>query len=178
MQIRLLNTSDFLDYKSIRLEALKTDPLSFGSTLEEEMKRTDEYFKNKVTITTRHFVMGLYDSDKLVSVAVFTRDNSLKESHKGEITSVYCMSHYRKQGLTTQLLIEVLKKAFSLPDLKIIKLTVLSQNTSAQKLYTKLGFQTYGCEPKSLYDGQQYYDEDLMFTDSSSFQLNQHNNKF
>lgn len=178
MQIRLLNTSDFLDYKRIRLEALKTDPLSFGSTLEEEMKRTGEYFKNKVTMTPQHFVMGLYDFDKLVSIAVFTRYNSLKESHKGEITSVYCMRHYRKQGLTTQLLIALLKKAFTFPDLKIIKLTVLRQNTSAQKLYTKLGFQTYGCEPKSLYDGQQYYDENLMFIDSSSFQVNQRNNKF
>ena len=176
MHIKTLNTQDYLAYKTIRLEALITDPLSFGSTLEEETKRPNEYFKNKVTMTPQHFVMGLYDSDKLVSIAVFTRDNSLKESHKGEITSVYCMNHYRKQGLTTQLLIEVLKKAFSLPDLNIIKLTVLSQNTSAQKLYTNLGFKTYGCEPKSLYDGQQYYDEDLMFIDSSSFQLTQTSN--
>ncbi|MDC2805880.1 GNAT family N-acetyltransferase [Leuconostoc suionicum] len=176
MQLKLLDTPDFLSYKMIRLEALKTDPISFGSTLEEEMIRTDEYFKNKVSMTPKHFVMGLYDLDKLVAVAVFTRETSLKESHKGEITSVYCMNEYRKQGLTTQLLIEVLKRAISLPDLKIIKLTVLSQNTSAQKLYTKLGFKTYGREPNSLYDGQQYYDEDLMFIDSSSFQLNQQPN--
>lgn len=173
MYIKTLNTSDYLAYKAIRLEALTTDPLSFGSTYEQEVKRTDEYFKNKVTMTTKHFAMGLYDSDKLVIIAVFTRETYLKESHKGEITSVYCINKYRNHGLTTKLLIEVLKKAFNLPNLNIIKLTVLSQNKSAQKLYTKLGFQTYGREPKSLYDGQQYYNENLMFIDSSAFELTQ-----
>nr|WP_305887630.1 GNAT family protein [Staphylococcus ureilyticus] len=45
---------------------------------------------------------------------------------------------------------------------KTIGLSVLTENQSAIKLYEKLGFQKYGTEPKALYDGKRYYDEDLM----------------
>ncbi|MFP3490069.1 GNAT family protein, partial [Staphylococcus sp. SIMBA_130] len=46
--------------------------------------------------------------------------------------------------------------------IKTINLCVLSENKRAISLYEKLGFERYGTEPKALYDGTVYYDEDLM----------------
>ncbi len=56
-----------------------------------------------------------------------------------------------------------------LPDIRIIKLTVSSENKSAKDLYKALGFNKYGREPYSLFDGKNYHDEDLMYLDFSDY---------
>ena len=169
MKCLVLSEKDYLLYKEIRLKALRSDPLYFGSTYEEEAIKSDDYFKNKVKFSSKHFVMGFYDGTKLINVAVFNSQTNMKEAHKGEITSVICLKEYRNQGLTYNLLTCLIRKAFTVPNLMIIKLTCLTDNNSARHLYCKLGFRSYGEEPNSLFDGKKYYNESLLLLDSHSF---------
>lgn len=60
MKCLVLSEKDYLLYKEIRLKALQSDPLYFGSTYEEEAMKSDDYFKNKVKFSSTHFVMGFY----------------------------------------------------------------------------------------------------------------------
>jgi len=48
-QIKLLKPSDWVMWKTIRLEALKNHPEAFGSSFEEEHERTDADWKNSLT---------------------------------------------------------------------------------------------------------------------------------
>ncbi|MFT9469531.1 GNAT family N-acetyltransferase [Leuconostoc pseudomesenteroides] len=169
MKCLILSEKDYLLYKEIRLKALQSDPIYFGSTYEEEAMKSDDYFKSKVKFSYKHFVMGFYDGTKLINVAVFKRQTELKEAHKGEITSIVCLKEYRNQGLTYSLLSLLIRKAFTIPSLKIIKLTCLAENNNAQNLYRKLGFRCYGEEPNSLFDGDKYYNENLWYLDYHSF---------
>ena len=36
------------------------------------------------------------------------------------------------------------------------------QNYAMQEVYKKLGFERFATEPMAIYDGKQYYDEDMM----------------
>ena len=59
-------------------------------------------------------------------------------------------------------MIELLKQAKKCDGLEQIKLAVVSDNSSAKKLYRSLGFKTYGVEPNALKYNGKYFDEDLM----------------
>jgi RimJ/RimL family protein N-acetyltransferase len=43
-----------------------------------------------------------------------------------------------------------------------VHLCVVTENEAARRLYQRLGFTSYGIEPRSLRIGDRYYDEDLM----------------
>ncbi|RIM27311.1 N-acetyltransferase, partial [Staphylococcus cohnii] len=75
----------------------------------------------------------------------------------------YCDPRYRGQGITAQMIQHIINDVSVVGVVKIIGLCVLSENTQAIRLYEKLGFKRYGREPKSIFDGHRYYDEDLMY---------------
>ncbi len=85
MHITTLNLDDFESFREIRLLALKNDPMSFGSSYEEEVKKSDEYFKNRIKATDNKFMLGSFDCGRLINIASFTREIGLKEQHKGEL---------------------------------------------------------------------------------------------
>lgn len=59
-------------------------------------------------------------------------------------------------------MLELIERAKHLDGLEQIKLTVVSENHPAKKLYKSLGFEVYGIERNALKFNGQYYDEDLM----------------
>jgi len=59
-------------------------------------------------------------------------------------------------------MIELLKQAKKFDGLEQIKLTIVSNNSIAKKLYQSLGFEVYGIERNALKYNDEYFDEDLM----------------
>ena len=53
------------------------------------------------------------------------------------------------------------------PSIEYIRLSVITDNTAAIDLYRSLGFEQYGCEPRSLKVNGEYYDEYLMIISTS-----------
>ncbi|MFT8324806.1 GNAT family N-acetyltransferase [Oenococcus sicerae] len=162
METRLLDTNDFENYKKLRLTALATDPSVFGSTFDEEKQYNDERFKTRLIVSSNQFIVGSFIGTDLVAMAKFNRFTNIKERHKGEITSVYCLTNYRGRGIARTTLLHLIKQADQIKHLKQLRLTVSSDNVVAKKLYAALGFQKYGIETDSLFDGKYYFDEDLM----------------
>lgn len=98
----------------------------------------------------------------MVCFATFYSETLNKIKHKGNLVGVYCDPNYRKLGITQQLIQKIIDVVTEQGLIKTINLSVLSENNAAISLYKKLGFSKYGVEPKALYDGTIYYDEDLM----------------
>ncbi|PHK48955.1 GNAT family N-acetyltransferase [Staphylococcus edaphicus] len=162
MDIRYLTEKDVKQYKALRLKSLQTDPKGFVSTYEREKTLSDEAFKKRIIVSETHFTIGTFDSGELICIATFYSEKMEKVKHKGNLVTVYCDPRYRHQGIAGQLIQHIIKDVSERGVVKIIGLSVLTENINAIRLYENLGFRRYGREPKSVFDGERYYDEDLM----------------
>lgn len=164
MNIRLLNDSDAQAYREVRLRALKNDPDASGSTYEQEETKPLVHIIERIHHTKDQFTLGCFDdSNTLVGIVNFSRENRLKTAHKGNIYGMYVEPQFRGRGVGKALLLALIERATKeCEGLEQIHLTVVSTNQSAKRLYVSLGFEVYGIEPRALKFDEQYYDEDLM----------------
>ncbi|MET4562342.1 RimJ/RimL family protein N-acetyltransferase [Lysinibacillus parviboronicapiens] len=163
MKIRILNEADAQLYQKVRLSALKINPEAFGSTYEREVKFSLEAVAERLEPAKDRFVLGAFNYDgSLVGIVTFMRENSLKTSHKGNVFGMYVAPEGRGQGFGKSLMMELISKAKNCDGLEQINLTVISENSSAKRLYKSLGFEVYGVERNALKFNGQYFDEDLM----------------
>lgn len=163
MEIRILTKSDAKLYQDVRLNALKINPESFGSTYEREVKFPLESVAERLEPVEDRFVLGAFnDNGSLVGIVTFMRENSPKTRHKGNVFGMYVAPEARGQGLGKALMIELLRKAKNCDGLEQINLTVVSENNTAKMLYKSLGFEVYGVERNALKFNGQYFTGELM----------------
>ena len=70
-------------------------------------------------------------------------------SGEGGITNIAVLPEYRRQGVASKIITEMIKKANKL-SLELLTLEVRRSNTAAQSLYNKFGFEVIG-ERKRYY---------------------------
>lgn len=163
LEIRVLNKKDAVDFRKLRLTGLQTDPSAFATTYQGEIDLPLENFEMKTEATDTKFVIGGFDKDKLVCMATFIRLTGEKLKHKGMLVAMYCLEEYRGTGVAKDVVKFLVDKAKELEGLEIIILTVVTENIRAKSFYETFGFKNYGTEPKALFDGVKYYDEDLLY---------------
>ncbi|MBI1272445.1 GNAT family N-acetyltransferase [bacterium] len=167
-ELRLLLAKDAAVYSALRLRALKEEPGAFGGSYEESKSLSLEEVRDRIVESENAFVVGAFqkDSQSMVGMAGFFRRRGLKLRHKGEIWGMYTAPEVRGQGLGRALLNEVIERAFAMPGLEEILITVVVGNKEASKLYESVGFVQYGIEARALMlkegNREEYYDESLM----------------
>ena len=162
MEVRIIKSCDLSEYKRIRLEGLKVDPESFGSSFEEESIKSDDFFIDRITQSNCNFVVGAFDKEILVATAGFYRENSPKLFHKGFLVGVYVNETYRGRALGKRLVEFVISEVRKLRDISKIQLRVISSNKIAEKLYLSCGFCKEGFENDAIRVNGISYDEKLM----------------
>lgn len=160
MKIRLLSRDDWLSWKSIRLEALKTSPESFSSSYEEEANWPHLKFQNHLTQSD---IFGAFVENDIVSCASFYHLATTKTKHRGVIWGMYTRPEYRGQGIATAVMQTLIKHTKS--QVTQLHLTCVTSNLHAVTFYQKLGFQIYGTEPRALKILDKFFDEHLMLLD-------------
>ena len=160
MTIRLLTQNDWAIWKALRLEALQDSPESFGSSFEEESKRSYINFQEDLH---KNDIFGVFIHGNLVASTGFYPMRLNKKKHRGFIFAVYTKPEHRKKGIANRLIEHVIIHAKS----RVIQLdlTCSTNNTAAIKMYQKNGFKICGTEPRSLKIGDQFFDEHLMILD-------------
>lgn len=163
MEIKIIDKSDWVSYQKLRLTALKVAHESFGSTYEREVQFTEQQIIERISPNSNKFFMGIFDEKELIGVVSFHREVGQKDRHKGNIYGMFIHEDYQGKGLAKLLLSTLINKVKEeYPDLEQIRLSVVSNNISAIKLYGHLGFENYGVEINALKEGDKYFDEDLM----------------
>ena len=157
---RRLGAGDAAGYRELRLEGLAGHPEAFGASWEDEAARPLAWFAERLE---RNAVFGGWvrgGGVELAGVAGLLVPDAPKLSHKGVLWGMYVRPSARRTGLAATLLARVLEHARGV--VEEVRLTVVSSNAAAVRLYEAAGFETYGVERRALKVAGRYHDEALM----------------
>ena len=160
MHITTLSKNEWKQFRDIRLEALKNDPLAFGSTYKEGLQKTDEEWQLPLTKETSHLLFAK-DGDEVIGMIASYQDEGEKCKHVAYVWGVYVRELYRGKGIAKKLFEVLFEKLKALHVIKI-NLNVNTTQEHAKRLYESLGFETVGTAHKEMYINGGYYDEYLM----------------
>ena len=141
----------------MRLEALKNDPVAFGSSFEEEVGLPKAAWLNRIP----NAIFAL-DEEKPVGLIVWRREDRIKTRHTAYINSMYVTGKFRGQGIGGRLMAAAMDSIKASQDILKIRLSVISPQVAAFNLYTGFGFTSIGTAMNELFVNGQYYDEIIM----------------
>ncbi|WP_417579026.1 GNAT family N-acetyltransferase [Pelagibacterium sp.] len=157
LTIRQIGPEDAKAYQTIRLIGLDGDPSSFASDAETERAHPLEWYAQS---TKAAAVFLAFADDEPIGMAGLVMSERPKTSHIGTIFGVYVRPESRRCGVAADLMDAVIAHARTVA--KQVHLGVAVDNCAALKLYHRLGFQTYGTEPRALNVDGRFIDEHLM----------------
>jgi|SRR5208283_296461 len=157
--IRPLTAADLPAFRAVRLDALRLHPRAYGSSYEEEIDYTLDDFAARWPVPPG-VMLGGFVADRLVGIAGLQVMPRVKQRHKGFIYTVYVDQAFRGLGL-----VEAAIAAARQAKLRLVWLGVALGNDGARRIYDRLGFRTFGIEPRGLLVDGEFVDEELMMLD-------------
>jgi RimJ/RimL family protein N-acetyltransferase len=164
IQIRELKREDADAFRVLRRERLEIAPHAFAESIPENDAITPASIAARLSASSpENFVMGAFaPGDHLVGMAGFSRSPRIKTHHKAVIWGVYVQPTWRNQGVARAIFQALIERARENAGLEQILLTVAADQIAAKRLYTSLGFETFGHEKHALKIDNGYVDEDHM----------------
>ncbi len=157
--IRKLQQSDGGIYRALMLRAYSEHDTAFTSTFEERAGKAVEWWTKRLQDPTS-VTLGAFDvSDSLIGTVRLEAYQRVRERHKIALSAMYVMKDHAGSGVGRRLLDEALAEARKLNGIEIINLTVTADNLPAVRLYSKLGFQSFGRETRAVKAAQGYLDK-------------------
>jgi RimJ/RimL family protein N-acetyltransferase len=166
MNFRVLLSDDLSAFRALRLRGLKEMPEAFGSTCEEFEQLTRAQLLEIMLpqgAPDEKFVMGVFDEENiLLGIAGLKRESLAKIHHRAVIWGVYVSPTAQGKGVGKKLMLALFEQARKIPNLEQLHLTVVTSCVAARRMYTSLGFRSYGIERNAMKYNGIYYDEELM----------------
>jgi ribosomal protein S18 acetylase RimI-like enzyme len=157
IEIKKLPPDRWKDLKKLRLEALKSEPIAFGSSYEEEVDAPEEEWQRRIG----NSIFAIHNGQP-VGMIVYVVSTRLKMKHIADIHAVYVNQQFRNQGIGGMLLSKALSLIKENAQVRKIKLTVNPEQRQAVDLYKRYGFEVTGTSKKELFFDSKFYDEMLM----------------
>lgn len=149
----------------MRLKALETDPKAFGSSLTEELLSPDEKWQKYLDLSLKKqgevMVFAKVDGILVGMVGAYW-DDKQKSKHVATMFGTYVETSYRGRKIGSMLIESLFNELKQVPQLKKIKLAVVSSEAAAIRLYEKFGFERVGIEKQELFNDPDYSDTILM----------------
>ena len=159
ISIKKLRQSDGGIYRSLMLRAYSEHDTAFTSTFEERAGKPVEWWTKRLQDPTS-VTLGAFDvTDSLIGTVRLEAYQRVRERHKIALSAMYVMKDHAGHGVGRRLLDEALVETRKLSGIEIINLTVTADNLPAVRLYSKLGFQTFGRETRAVKASHAYLDK-------------------
>lgn len=161
MRVRKLDAEDAARFQEVRLEGLRNHPEAFGASLDDEAARPIPFVAERLS---RGAVFGGFGEDgALMGVIGVVTGQSAKVRHIATIWGMYVRPSARGTGLAAQLMQVAVAEGFR--NCRSIRLSVVSTNHAARRLYLKAGFREWAVDHAALHVDGVYHDEVLMRRD-------------
>lgn len=160
MHVVQITPERWIEYKELRLKALKDNPLAFDSSPEDEEQLSEEEWKEKLA-EENDFKVFIEDNRRLIAKMEVEWDKRAKVRHIAEVYGVYIDPQYRGKGLG-KMLMDAVEKLAPQHDIKKLWLDVVVTQAPAMGLYRKLGFREIGRTEMSIQVDGAYHDKLLM----------------
>jgi len=157
--IRLMTENDADIFKGLLLKAIIDTPTCFVANYDEEFLRPEREICNTIRPTDSQCLFGKFNGPALLGMVGLRRQQLHQSRHKACIWGLFVEPVHRGTGIGRHLLNTVISRARSQGVLQI-HLCVNADNRKAKNLYTSSGFERYGIEPRALYAGSQFYDDE------------------
>ncbi|HLF24854.1 MAG TPA: GNAT family N-acetyltransferase [Anaerolineae bacterium] len=162
--IRAVTEADTAAARDLRLESLQLHPTAFGADYATQLNQPMTYWIDWVRARASDRDQTLQvavDGETLVGMTGLRQGYAPKMAHNGMIWGVYVRPDWRGLHLA-EALIETCIAWARTRGVRLVKLAVVTTNTSAIRCYTRCGLRVYGVEPQVIYSDGVYYDELLM----------------
>ena len=157
-QIRQLGSDDAQAFSTLRRELTADNPIPMGLTLEEELARPLQGFRDQLSYPEPNAAFGAFVGSEFVGSAAVAWPSKLPSSrHKTTLWGVFVSPRYRRNGIGRALVLRAIEHAESV-GVRRINLTVYVPNPAAVKLYESLQFEHCGVEPEAIRLGDAYFD--------------------
>src|SRR5262249_5242789 len=148
--IRRLEPVDALAYREVRLRGLREHPDAFTSSYEEDSAKPVGWTEARLASGSHDAVLGAFVGETLVGVRGLSRESRAKARHKATLFGMYVVPEHRGRGLGEALVERIIEAAHEQADLAQIVLTVTDTNREATALYERMGFKSFGVEPRAI----------------------------
>ncbi len=150
ISIKRLEATDAGVYRALMLRAYSEHDTAFTSTFEERANKPVDWWSRRLQDPTT-VTLGAFDAgDSLIGTVRLEAYQRQRERHKIQLTAMYVMKDYAGSGIGRRLLDDALIESRKLNGIELINLTVTADNLPAVRLYSKLGFQTFGRESRAV----------------------------
>jgi ribosomal protein S18 acetylase RimI-like enzyme len=164
--IREAKPSDVSQFRELRLHALQNAPTAFSADYATNLNHPMGFWEGRLNFDEHGIIFFAEHAKDLIGMTGIRKGESPKIGHGAHIWGVYVRPEWRGLHIA-EALIQVCIQWAKARGVNIVKLGVVTSNTSAVRCYERSGFTTYGTEPRAIYYEGRYYEEYLMFRDLS-----------
>lgn len=157
--IRQLDRADVEAFVTLRRQGLRSHPLAFGASVEDETGWTPESMVSMFNTRGQSAVFGAVVDERLVGIVGLRRHGARKSEHRAFIWGMYVEPEARRQGVGRQLLAAAIQESRKWRGVLQVQLTVTEAAAGARRLYETSGFRAWGREPRVLCWNGAYADE-------------------
>ena len=151
MKIRCLQPDDADALIVLRREALSSEPLAFGASLEDDRTLSPDFLRASLADGDSFAIIGAFDADTVVGMAGVMRMEKVKARHRAMIWGMFVGRAARGRGVGAAILRAAIDHARAWPGIIQVHLSVTETSEEAARLYRALGFREWGVEPRALH---------------------------
>lgn len=160
--LRMLDAGDSERFSQFRLAGLRESGSAFAMTYEDEKGLRPEAMARRFDEGAGNGILAAFSAGEIVGVVGVSRRVKGKTSHKATLWGLYVDVAFRRRGVATMLVHEILARLRATKAVSRVNVSVIDPNDRALRLYTKLGFVEYGREPEAICADGKFQDETLL----------------
>lgn len=162
VRVRSVVPDDVASYVALRREMLRAEPWAFAASEDADVGCDEAKMRERLAEPGQALI-GAFEAqgagEALIGAAGVLRNRHAKMAHRATIWGVYVTPRARGLGVGAALIGAVLDVAKSWPGVDSVGLCVSARGQAAQRLYARMGFVAWGCEPGAMVVDGVAYDE-------------------